>query len=40
MSLLTIKNLRVEFGAAARPFPAVDGVDLEVPFVLSPNWRY
>lgn len=30
MSLLTIKNLRVEFGAAVRPFPAVDGVDLQI----------
>lgn len=30
MSLLTIQNLRVEFGAATRPFPAVDGVDLQV----------
>ncbi|MBC7918401.1 MAG: ATP-binding cassette domain-containing protein [Rhodoferax sp.] len=30
MSLLTIKNLRVEFGAAALPFPAVDGVDLQI----------
>ncbi len=30
MSLLSIKNLRVEFGAAARPFPAVDGVDIQI----------
>jgi dipeptide transport system ATP-binding protein len=30
MALLTIKNLRVEFGSTARPFPAVDGVDFEV----------
>ena len=30
MALLTIKNLRVEFGATAHPFPAVDGVDLQV----------
>ena len=30
MALLSIKNLRVEFGAAARPFPAVDGVDLDI----------
>ena len=30
MSLLSIKNLRVEFGVAGAPFAAVDGVDLEV----------
>ena len=30
MSLLSIKNLRVTFGTLAAPFPAVDGVDLEV----------
>ncbi len=30
MSLLSIKNLRVEFGTPALPFPAVDGVDLDV----------
>lgn len=30
MSLLSIQNLRVEFAAAARPFPAVDGVDLDL----------
>ncbi len=30
MALLTIKNLRVEFGSAARPFPAVDGVDFQI----------
>ena len=28
MALVEIHNLRVEFGTAARPFPAVDGVDL------------
>ena len=30
MALLQIKNLRVEFGSASAPFPAVDGVDLEI----------
>jgi dipeptide transport system ATP-binding protein len=30
MSLLSIKNLRVEFGPANRPFPAVDGVDFDM----------
>ncbi len=30
MALLTIKNLRVEFGATAHPFPAVDGVDIQI----------
>jgi dipeptide transport system ATP-binding protein len=30
MSLLRIKNLRVEFGSAAHPFPAVDGLDFEI----------
>jgi dipeptide transport system ATP-binding protein len=30
MSLLSIKNLRVEFGTPSQPFPAVDGVDLTV----------
>ncbi len=30
MTLLAIKNLRVEFGPAARPFPAVDGLDFEI----------
>lgn len=30
MSLLKIKNLRVEFGSAAHPFPAVDGLDFEI----------
>jgi dipeptide transport system ATP-binding protein len=30
MSLLTIKNLRVEFGPTAKPFAAVDGLDLHV----------
>ena len=30
MSLLSIKNLRVTFGTQAAPFPAVDGVDLEI----------
>jgi dipeptide transport system ATP-binding protein len=30
MSLLQIKNLRVEFGSAAHPFPAVDGLDFEI----------
>ena len=29
-SLLDVKNLRVEFGPRAAPFPAVDGVDLQV----------
>ncbi len=30
MSLLEVKNLRVEFGAESAPFPAVDGVDFSV----------
>ena len=30
MSLLTIKNLRVEFGTGARAFPAVDGLDFSL----------
>ncbi|NEX61741.1 ABC transporter ATP-binding protein [Noviherbaspirillum galbum] len=30
MALLEIKNLKVEFGAAATPFTAVDGLDLSV----------
>ncbi|WP_269533555.1 ABC transporter ATP-binding protein [Chitinimonas sp. BJYL2] len=30
MSLLKIKNLRVEFGSLAHPFPAVDGLDFEI----------
>jgi dipeptide transport system ATP-binding protein len=30
MALLSIKNLRVEFGSLKAPFPAVDAVDLEV----------
>ncbi|QDQ27322.1 ATP-binding cassette domain-containing protein [Chitinimonas arctica] len=30
MSLLSIKNLRVEFGSVAHPFPAVDGLDFEI----------
>jgi dipeptide transport system ATP-binding protein len=29
-SLLDVRNLRVEFGPAEAPFPAVDGVDLQV----------
>ena len=27
---MTIENLRVEFGSAAQPFPAVDGVDFQI----------
>ncbi|HEY9103814.1 oligopeptide/dipeptide ABC transporter ATP-binding protein [Chitinimonas sp.] len=30
MSLLKIRNLRVEFGSKAHPFPAVDGLDFEI----------
>jgi dipeptide transport system ATP-binding protein len=30
MSLLSIKNLRVAFGTAAKPFPAVDGLDFDI----------
>ncbi len=30
MPLLSIKNLRVEFGPASQPFPAVDGLDVEI----------
>ena len=30
MSLLSIKNLRVEFGSKAHPFPAVDGLDFQI----------
>ncbi|GAB3264136.1 ABC transporter ATP-binding protein [Chitinimonas naiadis] len=30
MSLLKIRNLRVEFGSQAHPFPAVDGLDFEI----------
>jgi dipeptide transport system ATP-binding protein len=30
MTLLRIENLRVEFGSLSQPFPAVDGVDMEV----------
>ena len=30
MSLLEIKNLRVEFGAKGRAFRAVDGLDLQL----------
>ena len=30
MSLLSIRNLRVEFGPASRAFPAVDGLDFDI----------